>query len=248
MQFTPVSSTPSVSAGSLANLNVDRPSYTARFAASTVSIIVDLGAGASYDYVALSGCNLRATDTVQIQTGTTTTGTGSYTGSALPAYTGYKNPDATTDAIFKLSSTRGERYLRLDISSPSNPNGYIEGQRLIVGKSFAAPGISQDAEISFVDQSEITTGANWTLIDEYPVITAWNLRLANISEGDWRCYWSPFLQWAGKKKCFLFIPDDANPNLWQTDAIFGRIENDAKGKWEYFNYWAWEGRITELAP
>lgn len=40
--------------------------------------------------------------------------------------------------------------------------------------------------------------------------------------------WVPFLSAVGRKKGFVFIPDDTSPYC-QTQAVFGRINSSAKG-------------------
>jgi len=249
LPFSAASTSPAPLAGSVANLNVDHPAFVWRFGLTAPYLIVDLGAGAlAYDWVALAGCNLRAGDAVQIRTGTTDIGTGGYTGSLRSAYAGAKGDLSTTDAIFKLGSTRTERYIRLDIVANGHPDGFVQVQRLIVGAGIVASGVSYDAEMSFVDQSIITAGSGYTAIDEFDVLTAWKLRVPFIGEASWRSEWYPLLQYAGNKRCVLFIPDDSTPENWQTDAIFGRFNTSATGKAEGFNAWAWEGSIIELAP
>lgn len=246
LPFTAASTSPTPLAGSVANLNLDLPGLAWRFGLTTPYLIVDMGSGTlAYDTIALVGANLRATDTVQIRTGTTNTGIGGYAGTALAAWSGSKADVATADCIFKLGSVRTERYIRIDLSAPSHPDGYVQFTRLVVGKAAVANGVQWGAQKDFVDWSIVTNGPGYRSVDEYPVVTSWKFDLAWITEASWRSDWEPLFQWAGSKKGVLFIPDDTTPSNWQTDAIFGCFTTQVNGKDVNYDNWTVSGAVIQ---
>lgn len=241
-------SSPTPLAGSVNNLNLDVAGLVWRGALPTPYLIIDLGAGTlAYDTVAIIGTNLRATDTVQVRTGTTTPGTGGYAGTAVAAYTGPKADTATSKTIIKLGSTVTDRYIRIDFTATSHPDGFIQVQRLCVGKAITTLGISPDAEQGFEDRSVVTSGPGYSSVDQYDILVSWKISTGWISETSWRNDWNPFLQWAGISRAFLLILDDSAPANWQSDSVFGRITSKAGGKYEAYNQWRVEVTITALA-
>ncbi|RZF61214.1 hypothetical protein EWE75_18660 [Sphingomonas populi] len=248
LPFTVAASSPAPLVGSVANLNIDIPGMVWR-GSNASSIIVDLGASAvAYDTVAVIGTNLAANDTVRIRTGTGNDGTsGGYAGTALPAWSGSKSPASSADCIYRLGSTRTERYLRIDFTS-SNASGYVQAVRLVIGKAITTMGVDFDAEQGFVDRAVISTGAGYTSIDEYDVLISWKFSTGWISEASWRNDWFPMLQSVGQRRGILFIPDDGTPANWQSDAIFGRFTQSVSGKSEFYNAWRVESTITSIAP
>jgi hypothetical protein len=248
LPFVAATTSPAPLIGSVANMNIDLPGMVWRFGLTTPYFIIDLGANAvAYDTVALAGCNLRAGDTVQIRTGTTNTGTGNYAGTALPAWTGSKADTSTADAIFRLGAVRTERYVRVDIVATSHPDGFVQVQRAIVGKSISTLGIDFNAEQKFDDQSVVTVGPGYVSVDEYDVLISWKFSTGWISEVSYRTEWFPMLQNVGNRRGLLFIPDDSTPSNWQTDAVYGRIVGAVTGKAESFNGWRFEGTISAFS-
>jgi hypothetical protein len=245
LPFTAAATSPTATAP-VSNMANDLPGMVWRSGGTSAYFIIDLGTAASYDYVALIGANLRASDTVQIRTGTTDTGIGSYAGAAIVAFTGTKPAGTTTEAIFKLSATRTERYMRVDIAATGIPEGYIQAVRLVVGKSITTGGVSYDAEMSFVDRSVITSGTGYTSVDAYDVLTQWKVATDWISETAWRADWIPFFRATANSNGYLFIPDDTKPAQYQTDAIYGRTIVAPTGKNPAFNVWRFEATILQL--
>lgn len=207
---------------------------------TTINCILDLGSGAafagSYDTVALIGTNLRATDTVQIRTGTTSTGTGNYAGSATAAYTGTLPSGSTSKAIYSIG-TRTERYMRIDIVATSHPDAYTSVQRIVVGKALAlnnGAGVDLGHTVSFADQSVGYTGAGWRSYDRYARLPQMRLSVSMIGDTDWRTDWFGFLQDVGESKAFLAVPDNTASNL-QVNSIFGTITQSAEANLTAFD-------------
>lgn len=208
--------------------------------------VIDLGAGTlAYDTIALIGTNLRIADTVQIRTGTTNSGTGNYSGSALPAYSGAKNDTATTKAIYNLGSVRTERYIRIDVSAASHPDGYSFVSRLVVGLAVKTLGIAFNAEIGFNDRSLMTSGPGFSTVDVFDVLTSWKISSDWIPDTTFIAYLAPLLQWAGTSRAFLCIIDDTRTDqqIW---SVFGRWTANAAVKIPAFNSNLIEGTIMSV--
>lgn len=248
LSFTAASTSPTPLLGTVANLANDVPGLAWTFGLTTPYLIVDLGVNAvSYDTIALVGSNLRSTDTVQIRTGTTSTGIGNYAGTASAAWTGTKPSVAKAMSIYQLGTARTERYVRIDLSAPSHPDGQVQFWRLVIGKAVTTAGVNYDAEIGFQDQSIITTGPGYRSVDEYDVFVSWKFRTDYISEALWRSDWNPMLRTVGNRRGVLFVADDQHPEYFQTDAIFGCLTSNASGKRSGYNAWALEATVTALA-
>lgn len=225
----------------IANAGVDVPTLVWRSSTlSTVHAIIDLGAGATYDTVALVGTNLRATDTVRVRTGATNTGIGGYDSGLTAAFTG-DLPRGTSAKVIRRFDARSERYVRIDIIAAGHPANFTSVQRIVVGKAIIDLGIDYGAEQGFTDQSKIETGDGWTDVTRYPVLTRWKVKLSSISDSAWRREWFPFLQSVGKSRGFLIIPMDDDPATFQSDVIFGRAISDFAG-----GIGAWNLRSIEL--
>lgn len=244
LPFT-LAGTSTVVAGSVANLNNDEPGMAWRSGLTSPYVIVDLGPTVpAYNYVALFGANLRASDTVRITTGTTNTGTGGYAGAALPAFTGSKDETTTTKAIFKLPASRTDRFVRIELSAPSHPDNFVQFTRLVIGSAIVTDGIAYDAEQGFETQSIITTGPGYRSKDELPSLDSWKLSTGWINNDSWRNQWMPMLRYASRGNGLLFIPDDTNPAYYQSDALYGFVSgNSVGGKAQAWNVWRFEGKL-----
>lgn len=246
-----VSSANQSSIAPASNANIDEPGLVYRSGNLTsVSVILDMGASASYDTVAIVGSNLRSSDTVQVQTGTTNTGTGSYNSSAQAAFTGSLPLGSTAKTIIKLGATRTERYIRLDFVSTGNPAGYVEAQRIVIGKALAltgGAGVNLGYEVTMNDQSIAYTGAGWRSFDRYQVLPALKLSVGTMGDVDWRNDWFGFLQSVGMNTAILCVPQDADPAGWQVDAVFGTITDKVSASVVSYGMRQVELTITALA-
>lgn len=232
-----------------ANSAKDEPGLTWRSNnLTTINVIIDLGASpAPYDTVALVGHNLRATDTVQVRTGTTNTGIGAYAGTAGAAYLGTKPAGISGKTIVRLPSARSERYVRIDIVAASHPDTFAEVQRLVIGKAATVLGIDFDSEQGVKDMSDVETVGGVDIITARKTITTWKAKMSWVDADAWRNDWLPALIDAGKRKAILFVPQDFTPGLWQSEVVFGRIRNDVSGKSPANNLRAVELTVEGLA-
>jgi hypothetical protein len=197
---------------------------------TTPYIILDMGAGVtSYDTIAVIGTNLRATDTVQIRTGTTATGIGAYAGTAQAAFTGNKPIGWTTKSVYRFTA-RTERYVRIDLVSTGNPSGYTEVQRIVIGKAIITLGVDTDPEQTLIDYSNITSDGGSDVIDVGSMKMMWRVNMGWVDDAQWRSDWLSFFTAVGKRNPFLFVPIVETPSTWQQDVVFGRMRNDPGSK------------------
>lgn len=244
LPFTAATTSPQPLGGSVAELNNDQAGLGWRFGLAGAYLIVDLGASpAPYNYVGLFGSNLRASDTVTIQTGTTTAGTGGYAGTAQPAYIGLKDEATTTKTIIKLPTLRAERYVRIDLTGAGHPDGFLQFTRLVIGSAVANDGIEIGAKQSFDTQTIVYTGPGWRSIDRYGSLDAWKVSTAWIKDTDWRANWAPLLRYASAGNGLMFIANDSTPENWQSDALFGFFDGTTEGSWDGSNVVRFETRI-----
>lgn len=243
LRFTPAASTPAPLAGSVSYLANDVAGQVWRGGTSSY-FVIDLGAAAvAYDTVALVATNLRPTDTVRIQTGDGETNMNGLDQTG-PAYAGNYAPGAIS--IFRLPSTRSERYVRVQITAPGHPDVFVQIGRVVVGKAITTLGIAPSSKQVFDDDSVRGRGPGYTTVDEYPTYVTWQISCAMITDDDWLTKWNPFLRRAGNKRGILFIPETELPARWQGMAIYGLIEGSASGSGESFNSWRFEATIRSL--
>lgn len=202
---------------------------------NTVFATFDLGESREVDVIALIGTNLRANDTVAVRFGSEVDGSGIITASTgtttSRAFDGEVPDGSKAKAIIKLDAAFTGRYVRIEITSNDNPDGYVEVQRVVLGKALGLTGLAgvdMSAEQTFVDQSVAYSGDGYTTFDDYPTLMQWNVTISFIEDSDWRNSWFGFMQRVGKSRAFLFVPDSDHPEQWQTEAVFGRIVTDAK--------------------
>lgn len=245
LPFTDANSPAPINGTTVEHLNNDRPGLVWRGALTTASFTVDLGTGAEYDTIALIGSNLRAGDTVRVQTGTTADAT-AYD-ATTPARTGKKPRQYTAKTVIKLPSTRTDRFVRITITATGHPSGYVQAQRLVIGKAVSTYGVKFGAKVNFEDRSVITTGPGFTDVDRYDVLPAWDISTTGITDRAWREDWSPLLMEVGSSSGILFVREDRSPDTWQTDAIYGRITSKASGEATNYDTWTFAGTIMAFA-
>ncbi len=207
-----------------ANANDDRVGMVWRTTGTAGYVVLDMGAGATYDTVAIVGSTLTASDTVRVRTGTATTGTGITDTLARSAYTGIKPEGFTTKTIFTLGA-RTERYVRIDITSAA----IVEIQRIVVGPSIATIGLDFGPEHSIIDSSDIQTVLGADTVETGLRKAKWKFSMSMVSETDWRNSWLGFFARVGKSTPILFCPFSDMPDNFQADVVYGRLRTDATG-------------------
>lgn len=250
LPFVSVSGSASINAP-ISNLNLDEPGLVWRSSSLTsVFFIVDLGtATLSYDIVSLVGINLRSTDTIQIRTGATSTGIGAYAGTVKAAYSGTVPSNLTGKAIYQLGALRSERYMRIDITATGHPDGYVQAQRLVVGKAIETLGVDYDAEQTIFDPTVVTSAGGYDVFEgEAAARIRWKFSIGFVAASSWRDDWVNFLAGVGKRIPVLFVPNMETPASYQTDAIYGRIRNDPLAKSSGYAIRSIELVIESLGP
>lgn len=234
-------------AGSVENLNDDHPAYIWR-ASVTGSFVIDLGPDpVEYDTIALVGSNLRATDTIRVITSTTPDGNDGYDGDRVNAWSGKKPRQLTAKTIIKLSTVQTERYIRVSIIATGHPAGYVQAQRMVVGKAVSTIGIKFGAKMNIDDLSVITQNEESTSIDRRARKLGWDISTTSISDQSWREEWAPLLLEVGSSSGLLFVRDESAPDTWQTDSVYGRITSKAYGEAEGYDWWTFSGTILSFA-
>lgn len=247
LAFTNANSPAPIDGTTVDHLNNDRPGLIWRGSLASASFTIDLGPDpVEYDTIALIGSNLRASDGVRVQTGTTTDVSG-YDSGTVAAWEGKKHKGQTAKTIVGLTAVRTDRYVRVTITATGHPSGYVQAQRFVVGKATRTYGIKFGAKVNFEDRSVITTGPGFTDVDRYDVIPAWDITTTGITDRAWREEWHPLLIEVGSSFGLLFVRDHRSPDTWQTDAVYGRITSKASGEAVNFDSWAFTGTIMAFA-
>ena len=143
---------------------------------------------------------------------------------------GYLNPEVAanyTISTFDILQTPIQaRYFRIDISDPTNADGYIQAGRLLSGPAYE-PSINYANGVSFefVDESRITKSrGGQTFVDEVERFRRMQFELINLPEQE--IFGNIFNQvdrLRGVAQDILIIPQPDDPNTWITQNIYGRI-------------------------
>lgn len=248
LPFTVVAATESAIDPAI-NANNDIASMVWRSTNTSPYIIVDLGPNpVSYDTVAIIGSNLRATDLIQIRTGTTSGGTGSLSPPAEPAYSGTRPEGYSSKSVYQLPSTRTERYVRIDFVATGHPEGAVSAQRIVIGKKLTTLSFDYGAEQSFVDPSTITSINGADLITKVAARPRWKISISYLAASAWRNEWVGFLATVGKTQPILFVPNAEDTASYQSEVIYGRIRSEASAKIPSNTLRMVELTIEALAP
>ncbi|MDD1452633.1 hypothetical protein NHF48_019650 [Sphingomonas sp. H160509] len=211
LAFTDANSPAPIDGTTVGNLNNDKPGYVWRGSLGSASFTIDLGPDpVEYDTIALVGSNLRASDGVRVQTGTTTDVSG-YDSGTVAAWAGKKPKQLSAKTIALLPSIRTDRYVRVTITAPGHPRGYVQAQRLVIGAATRTYGVKFGAKVNFEDRSPITIGPGFEDVDRYDVLPAWDITTTGITDAAWRETWFPLLLEVGSSSGLLFVRDNRAP-------------------------------------
>lgn len=163
-----------------------------------VSLVLT-GAGV-WDTIALVGTNLRSTDTIRVRAATTNSGLtiGPDYDATFPAYTGAAKATGAM-VVHCLDEAVSLPFIRIDITAPGHPAGFIEVSNLILGKAVEWDGIDQGAEVTF-------DNATTSYLRKYQTKPTWKITLSGISQAAWFNVWEDFCLQAGQRGGFLFVP------------------------------------------
>ncbi|WP_242152591.1 hypothetical protein [Sphingomonas sp. BAUL-RG-20F-R05-02] len=195
---------------------------------TTVYLTVLVPAG--WDTVALVENNMRSSDTWRIRAASTeaaTTSGPTYDSGTLSAWSGAA-PANRAMSLVALPTARTETYVRIDITSTGNPDGFVQAQRLVIGKRLENVGADLGVERSYEDTSNVEDGPGYMQIDRFNVRTQWKFTISDIKEADWEGNWAPFLKRVGVSRSFLFV-EDSNPAFLNSRSGLVRSIVSAKG-------------------
>lgn len=236
----------SATSAQASNMAYDAPGMVWRSAnLTTVYFTAQVGAG--WDTIALTGNNLRASDTIRIRGAATeaaTTSAPTYD-VTISAWTGVA-PAAGAISLLTLAATRNETFLRIDITSTGNPAGYVQVQRFVVGKRIENAGLDIGYERGPEDTSAVDEGLGYTSINRYNVRVSWKITISGMKEIDYETYWYPFTRYVGRSRAFLFVEESANAGYLQNRAAMCRFTGSAKGSAASSDYWSVDATLLSV--
>lgn len=227
--FTPISQSEQAQAP-VTNLLRDEAGRVWRSNGLTgVTMTVQLD-GTPWDTLALVNTNLRATDTIRVRAGASTTVVNGSTGAPIDvtfnAWTGTA-PLAKATAFRLLTSAVTYAFVRLDITSTGNPDGYVQASNLVIGKRVETAGVNIGAERQHMDGSVVADGPGFTTVQEYRRRLQWKVSIGPLTATSYYAEWDRFLYQVGRSRGFLFI-EDTNAPWVQSELAFVRNQADAK--------------------
>lgn len=190
------------------NLSNDEPGMVWRSSGLSGVYVIFKTENKPIDTIALIGNNLRATDTVRIRMGATVAelnGVAVYD-HTFDAWSGIAPLDDAI-SLFLLDAPVTHQYIRLDFTSPGNPDGYVECCRLLLGTRIENVGIDIGREEEMEDTSAITDEYGSLTIDNYRVRQKMKINLSGVKDADYYESWQPFLKSVGTSKFFLFVEE-----------------------------------------
>lgn len=186
-------------------------------------------AGLPIDLIALAGSNIRSGDSVRVRGASTAAMSSPVFDVTVIGWTGVA-PARGALTLVQLATAYTPAFVRVDITSTGNPAGYVEVQRIVIGKKVSCDGVDIGCEQAFEDQSPVEDTMGYTTVDDVRVRDAWKATVSNIKEVDYWTTWYPFLRTLGKTRDFLFVPD-TDPTFMQNQTIMGRITSRASGNY-----------------
>lgn len=143
---------------------------------------------------------------------------------------GFLNPEIAAEYTISTFDVLDEavvaRYLRIDMSDASNPEGYIQAGRLISGPAYQ-PSINyaNGVEFEFIDESRVTKSrGGQTFVDEVERYRRMRFELINIPEAEiFSNVFNQIDRLRGVSQDILVIPQPDEPTTWITQNIYGRI-------------------------
>jgi hypothetical protein len=143
---------------------------------------------------------------------------------------GFLNPEIAAEYTISTFDVLDEavvaRYLRIDMSDATNPDGYIQAGRLISGPAYQ-PSINyaNGVEFEFIDESRVTKSrGGQTFVDEVERYRRMRFELINLPEAEiFGNIFNQIDRLRGISQDILVIPQPDDPTTWITQNIYGRI-------------------------
>lgn len=156
---------------SLANLKTFDPKHVARSdddSEASTQFVLDLGSTTELDIVAIINHNLTDAAEVRFRVGPNANGSGALIDQTLTVGDFGTFTPAAGKALFYISPTSVfARYLLCEISDESNPDGYVQIGRCIVGPVLSPEvNVSYGVQIALVDESRNTRAVDGTLYSD----------------------------------------------------------------------------------
>lgn len=213
----------------------------------TAQIDVDFGQGRILDFLALIKHNISTTGTIRWRLSNVSNfATTVYDSGVVDAWPiveeygtlpwgvfswgGYLNPtvaaEYTISAFDILDNTVQARYLRINISDPSNTDGYLQAGRLLAGPAYR-PSINyaNGVEFEFVDESRVTKSrGGQTFVDEVERFRRIRFDLINLPENEiFQNVFNQIDRLKGIAGDVFIVPQPDKASTWITQNIYGRI-------------------------
>lgn len=210
------------------NMTNDEPGMVYRSPNLSGVYLVFKLTGKPIDTIALVGNNLQSTATVRVRMGATVA---ELNGVAAFDHT-YKAWDGIAPlddviSMFLLDSPVSHQYIRLDFTDATNPDGYIQCCRLVVGMRVTNVGIDIDHEEEIDDTSNIVDEFGSLTIENYRVRSKHKIVVSGIKDADYYTNWQPFIVSTGMSKFFLFVEKD-DDQFTQRKTLYVRSSANPK--------------------
>lgn len=220
-----------------ANLLRDEPARVWRSnGLSNPSFVAQLDGG-QWDTFALVGNNLPASATIRLRGGSSAAvvnGSGAPLDVTFDAWAGMAPLDKAT-SFHLLESPVSHAFVRVDVSSPTNPDGYVQAAHLVIGKRVETDGVNIGAERAHTDGSLINDDGATTTIQERRRRRQWKVSVGPLTATAYYAEWDRFLYSVGKSRGYLYIQETDSP--WcQSEAGFARNQVEAKSVRPSNNY------------
>lgn len=228
-----------------ANLAITLPGMIWRSADLNGVMLMARVSGA-WDTLALIGSNLRATDTIRVRAAADQADVlnAPAIDQTFAAWSGV-SPQAGAVSLLTLPRSKNNPWVRVDITSTGNPDGFVEAQRLIIGKRVENPGLDIGFERTYEDTSAIESGPV-DAITRYNVRIGWKLSISGMDQDSFEREWHPFARNVGQSRDFLFV-EDTNPAYLQNRAAVCRFTGSAKGSASASDFWMVDAQIKSTS-
>lgn len=200
------------------------------------AIDCDFGAAQTYNFVGILGHNLTSSAVI------TLTGADDSSFAVNPvtdtiAYNG-------TNVYAFLGTARTKRYVKLSLTDPANPSGFVQVAEVVVGsywepnRSFGpyTEGETDETEV------ELSPSANLFVVQERPKIVVRELEFKGLNAAaivELRL----LLAEVGVSKAMIICTDPDAPN---TSCHWMRLRECNPPRCEQFGYWAWSAPMEEV--
>lgn len=191
------------------NMTNDEPGMVWRSSGLSGAYVVFKTENKPVDTIAIIGNNLQSSGTIRVRMGTTVTEVNDNAAfdQTFSAWSGIAPIDDAT-SVFLLDAPVTYQFIRLDFADPTNPDGYFECCRLLLGTRVTNVGIDIGHEVELDDTSNILDEYGSLTIDSYRVRTKHKITVSGVKDADYYANWEPFMLSTGMSKFFLFIEKD----------------------------------------